>query len=261
MNGIFSLSILAAALVLYFSLGILRWVLGLRREALQEFEKGLHVLIYLLVVALILRIVDELAAEIGLKVKLSDPISVETALQYAASVFWNASRVAVDAVLFVGMERAILASAPLTTPLSSVLGAATGWSLAELSIVAIFFMHLSFASQVISQIATPILSIGASLTPVPATRKAGAALLAAYLSATISLSYAASMTADVLQHSRVPSIGSVEDWFKVAEIVGNLAVSLGSAATRASIALVLGSIAGIGLTNLFGAIYVSLTRP
>lgn len=260
MESIFSWAILAAALTTYFALGVIRWILGQRREALLEFEKGMHVAVYLLVVLLMLRAAEEISSSLGLEVRLSDPLSAESTLRQAASTFWNASRAAVDVVLFVSTERAILAAAPLTTPLSSVLGAATGWSVTELSITAIFFMHLSFAADALSRVATLILSLGASLTPVPALRKAGAALLAAYLSAVISLSYAALLTHDALQNVMVPSAASPMDWVKVAEIAGDAAVSLGSAATKAGVALAMGSVAGVGLASFFGSIYISLTR-
>lgn len=260
MNGVFSLMILSAAFTAYFALGGLRWFLGQRREALLEFERGTHVVVYLLVVLLVLRTAEELSSILGLKVRLSDPLSAENALRQAASTFWNASRAAVDIVIFVSAERAVLAAAPLTTPLSSVLGAATGWSVTELSIVAIFFMHLSFAAEALSNVSAWILGLGASLTPVPALRKAGAALLATYLSSVISLSYSAMLTCEALQSVRVPSATSPVDWVRIAEIAGNAAVALGSAATKTGVALAMGSVAGVGLAGLFGSIYISFAR-
>ena len=197
---------------------------------------------------------------LGVAIDVANPASVQSALRYASSVFWNASRVAVDAILYVSTERAVLAATPLTAPLSSVLGAATGWSTTELSIVAIYFMHLSFAADVISRVATWLLSLGVTLTPIPALRKAGASLLAAYVSASLSLPYAAVITQEALAKARVPSALNPADWFQVAGIVGETAVALGSAAAEASVAIALGAVAGIGLASIFGSMYLNLVH-
>lgn len=260
MAEIFSYGVLGTALALYFALGALRWTLGMRSDAIRDFEKGVQVAVYLLVVMFILRAADELAIEVGLDVRLTDPVSAGAALRRAAALFWNASRLAVDTVLYVATERAVLAAAPLTTPLSSVLGAATGWSTAELSLVAVFFMHLSFTSDILSRVSALLLAAGATLTPISATRRAGAALLAAYLSGTVSIAYAGAMVDQALAQCRLPSGANPVDWLRVAAIVGDTAVALGSAATKSFVAIALGSITGMGLANLFGSIYISLAR-
>jgi len=255
-----SWALLGLAVSFHAAYGMLKWSLGMRHEALYEWEKAVSVLVYLLVVHLILWVSSEISTALGLGISVTNPSSAAERLKQAAGVFWNASRIAVDTVLFISVERAALAAAPLTTPLSSVLGSATGWSTTELSIVSIYFMHLSFASDAISRVSWLLLSLGATLTAIPSLRKAGATLLAAYLSSTLSLTYSSNVVAQALGSVRVPSGTSPIDWVKVAEIAGNNAVALGSAATHTAVALALGAAAGVGLTSLFGSIYISLTR-
>jgi hypothetical protein len=259
MLEVVSWAILGLATGFHAAYGVLKWSLGMRREALYEWEKAVSVLVYLLVVHLILWVSSEISTALGLGINVSNPSSAAESLRQAAGVFWNASRVAVDTIMFVSVERAVLAAAPLTTPLSGVLGGATGWSVTELSIVSIFYMHLSFASDVISRVSWPLLSLGATLTAIPSLRKAGATLLAAYLSSTLSLVYSSNVVAQALRSTRVPS-SSIMDWIKVAEIAGSNAVALGNAATHTAVALALGAAAGVGLAALFGSIYISLTR-
>ena len=259
MLEVVSWAILGLATGFHAAYGVLKWSLGMRREALYEWEKAVSVLVYLLVVHLILWVSSEISTALGLGISVSNPSSAAESLRQAAGVFWNASRVAVDTIMFVSVERAVLAAAPLTTPLSGVLGGATGWSVTELSIVSIFYMHLSFASDVISRVSWPLLSLGATLTAIPSLRKAGATLLAAYLSSTLSLVYSSNVVAQALRSTRVPS-SSIMDWIKVAEIAGSNAVALGNAATHTAVALALGAAAGVGLAALFGSIYISLTR-
>ena len=259
MLEVVSWAMLGLATGFHAAYGVLKWSLGMRREALYEWEKAVSVLVYLLVVHLILWVSGEISTALGLGISVSNPFSAAESLRQAAGVFWNASRVAVDTIMFVSVERAVLAAAPLTTPLSGVLGGATGWSVTELSIVSIFYMHLSFASDVISRVSWPLLSLGATLTAIPSLRKAGATLLAAYLSSTLSLVYSSNVVAQALRSTRVPS-SSIMDWIKVAEIAGSNAVALGNAATHTAVALALGAAAGVGLAALFGSIYISLTR-
>jgi len=252
--------LLGVAVTFHAAYGALKWSLGMRREALYEWEKAVSVVVYLLVVHLILWVASEVSGALGLSVSVPNPSSAAESLRHAAGVFWNASKAAVDTVLFVSVERAVLATAPLTTPLSSVLGGATGWSTAELSIVAIYFMHLSFAAEAISRVSWPLLSLGATLAAIPSLRKAGATLLAAYISSVLSLTYSSGVVAHALTGVRVPSSTDIMDWIKVAEIAGNNAVALGGAATHAAVALALGAAAGVGLASLFGSVYISLTR-
>jgi hypothetical protein len=259
MLEVVSWAILGLATGFHAAYGVLKWSLGMRREALYEWEKAVSVLVYLLVVHLILWVSSEISTALGLGINVSNPSSAAESLRQAAGVFWNASRVAVDTIMFVSVERAVLAAAPLTTPLSGVLGGATGWSVTELSIVSIFYMHLSFASDVISRVSWPLLSLGATLTAIPSLRKAGATLLAAYLSSTLSLVYSSNVVAQALRSTRVPS-SSIMDWIKVAEIAGSNAVALGNAATHTAVALALGAAAGVGLAALFGSVHISLTR-
>uniref|UniRef100_A0A7C4BC96 Uncharacterized protein n=1 Tax=Thermofilum pendens TaxID=2269 RepID=A0A7C4BC96_THEPE len=260
MLEVISWTLLGLAVGFHAAYGMLKWILGMRREALYEWEKAVSVLLHLLIVHLVLWVASEISTALGLSMYVSNPSSAAESLKRAAGVFWNASRVAVDTVMFVSVERAVLAAAPLTTPLSSVLGGATGWSTTELSIVSIFFMHLSFASDAISRVSWLLLSLGATLTAIPSLRKAGATLLAAYLSSTLSLVYSSNVVAHTLERVRVPSGTSIMDWIKVAEIAGNNAVALGSAATHTALAIALGAAAGVGLTSLFGSVYISLTR-
>jgi hypothetical protein len=260
MLEVVSWAMLGLATGFHAAYGVLKWSLGMRREALYEWEKAVSVLVYLLVVHLILWVSSEISTALGLGISVSNPFSAAESLRQAAGVFWNASRVAVDTIMFVSVERAVLAAAPLTTPLSGVLGGATGWSVTELGIVSIFYMHLSFASDVISRVSWLLLSLGATLTAIPSLRKAGATLLAAYLSSTLSLVYSSNVVAQALRSIRVPSSTSVMDWIKVAEIAGSNAVALGSAATHTAVALALGTAAGVGLAALFGSVHISLTR-
>jgi len=260
MLEVVSWALLGLAVAFYTAHGTLKWSLGMRREALYEWEKAVSVVVYLLVVYLILWISGEISGVLGLGVNVSSPSSAAESLQQAAKVFWNASRAAVDTVLFVSVERAVLATAPLTTPLSSVLGGATGWSTAELSIAAVYFMHLSFAADAISRVSWLLLSLGATLTAIPNLRKAGATLLAAYLSSVLSLTYSSHVVAQALESVRVPAGSNIMDWIRVAEIAGNNAVALGGAATHTAVALALGVAAGVGLASLFGSIYISLAK-
>jgi len=121
-------------------------------------------------------------------------------------------------------------------------------------------MHLSFAADAISRVSWLLLSLGATLTAIPNLRKAGATLLAAYLSSVLSLTYSSHVVAQALESVRVPAGSNIMDWIRVAEIAGNNAVALGGAATHTAVALALGVAAGVGLASLFGSIYISLAK-
>ncbi|MEZ0345489.1 MAG: hypothetical protein ABWK01_02975 [Infirmifilum sp.] len=250
----------ALAALFYLALGGMKWFLGRRSEAISNFEAVVDVLAHLLILQLVFSIADTVATAAGIRVSLGSPEFVSERLNASASVFWEASQTAVSTILYVQTERAVLAAAPLTSPLSSVLGAATGWSTTELSIVAIFFMHLSFATRVFSTIAPFLVSIGSVLLPVPKIRRLGASLLAIYLSTSIAVIYGGSVTEKTVEKIKVPSPINPLDWVNIAGLTSDIAISLGQCATIVAVALALSIAAGYGMTSVFDSIYVTMVR-
>ena len=250
----------ALASVFYLAYGGIKWLLGKRSEALNAFEEVVDILVHLLVLQLIFSIAESIASLLHISASLNDAELVSNAIGRAGSIFWEASQKAISVILYVQTERALLASAPITNPLSSVLGAATGWSTSELSMVAIFFMHLSFASQVFSSIASSLLFIGSILLPVPKLRRLGASLLAIYLATSVALLYSSGVVQDKMKNFVEPSPLNPIDWLRIAGIVSDNAILLGEAATTVALVLTLSTIAGYGLSSVFDSIYVSVVR-
>ncbi|QOJ79650.1 hypothetical protein IG193_04130 [Infirmifilum lucidum] len=250
----------ASGSAVYVLLGAAKWVLGRRADALTDFEASINVLLYVILLQITFSTADAIAGWVGLSVSLNNTRLVSALLQESSSVFANASRLAIDTILYVQTERAALAAAPITSPLASVLGAATGWSVTELSVVAIIYMHLSFASRAFALTAPFLATVGAVLLPIPRLRRWGGTFLAIYLSVSLGLLYSGSATAKALSNIRRPSPINPIDWINIASIVGDIAVALGEAATITVLALSLATVAGVGLAGVFDGIYVNLLR-
>lgn len=253
-------SIAAAAAAAYVAIGALRWVLGRRAEALAHFESAVNVAVHLIILQLIFAVAGLIASELGLQENLSNASSVREALEATSKVFGEAAQTAISLILYVQTERALLAAAPVTSPLSSVLGAATSWSTGELSIIAILFLHLSFAAKAFSAAAPYLALTGSALLPVPRLRSMGASLLSVYLSVSIALFYGGSIVSSSLAKVKTPSALNPVDWVTIASTVGDAAMALGEAATLCVLALTLAAAAGAGLARVFGGLYVSVLR-
>ncbi|PLJ77600.1 hypothetical protein [Infirmifilum sp. SLHALR2] len=250
----------ASGALLYLALGTLKWTLGRRGEAVYDFEAAVNVLLYTVILQVIFSAADSIAGSIGIPISLNSAGFVSERLNESSLTFANASRLAVETILYVQSERAVLASAPLTSPFASVLGAATGWSVTELSIAAIFFLHLSFASRVVAAASPYLALVGSALLPVPKFRRWGSSFLAIYLATSLGLLYSNSVTAKAIGRVHRPSPFSPADWVNVASIAGDTAVALGEAMTLSAVALSLATAAGVGFAGIFEGIYVNFVR-
>ncbi|ABL78125.1 hypothetical protein [Thermofilum pendens] len=245
---------------LYAAVGLLYWFLGRRSESLRFFEDAALSAAFVVVVHVILGVSSQIATLAGVQLNLWSSADVSACARRASETFWEASRKAVDTVLFVEAERALLASTPVTSPLASVLGGATGWSTAELGIVAIVYMHLSFAAEAFSIVSPYLFAFGAALMPIPRLRRLGASLLSIYLSTAIAMAYSLQVTSDALRGVRVPSASSPLDWVNVAGVAGENAVLLGKALTLTSLAFALATVGGVGLASAFDSVFVGFVR-
>ncbi|MGB9709690.1 MAG: hypothetical protein ACP5II_04675 [Infirmifilum sp.] len=248
------------AAIIYILSGSVKWILGKRREAIESLEAVVDILIHLLALQVIFWIADLIASYIQIPLSFNATGTVSEKISYSSSVFWEASQKAISTIMYVQTERALLASAPLTSPLSSVLGAATGWAISELSILAIFYMHLSYAAKFFSVLAPYLALIGSILLPVPKIRRVGASLLAIYLATSISFILSAQIVSRDLE--KIPEISPLNpvDWISVSSKVSDITIKLGESATLIALAFSISIVAGYGLAGVFDSIYVSVVR-